>query len=351
MYGRLRRIAEVLQGRVGQFVSVGGVPAYRGWMNPWLHEPPGCRCRSARTRRPSHEPAEDEKGYRIARTEEVVFDAPSRRRALPLPVRLRAVPARAARVVRRAPHARRPAADGRRRRRPHAPPPRLHGEPRARGAARGRSARCRRGEGLQRRRRGGALRPPGRRDRRRRARPRARARVDALRPRLPARPLLAQPLPTHRVLDLARIRGDLGYRDLVPAREALARTARWLVEHPRGAARRRRRVLTDPFDYAAEDRLMDAWLRGARGLPAVAFGRARLRPGVQRPRRPTPHRARVRTREDRRELARNALGITLPRVSPTSRQDRHDLRARLRATTRCSAPYGSTQAEYLLEER
>ena len=49
---------------------------------------------------------------------------------------------------------------------------------------------------------------------------------------VPARPLLAQPLPTHRVLDLTRVRTDLGYRDVVPAREALARTARWLADHP-----------------------------------------------------------------------------------------------------------------------
>ena len=34
MYGRLRRIAEVTEGRVERFVSVGGVPALRGWMNP-----------------------------------------------------------------------------------------------------------------------------------------------------------------------------------------------------------------------------------------------------------------------------------------------------------------------------
>ncbi len=33
---------------------------------------------------------------------------------------------------------------------------------------------------------------------------------------VPARPLLAQPLPTHRVLDLARVREDLGYRDVTP---------------------------------------------------------------------------------------------------------------------------------------
>src|SRR5262249_21144634 len=64
---------------------------------------------------------------------------------------------------------------------------------------------------------------------------------------IPARPLLAQPLPTHRVLDLTRLRGVLGYRDRVPARSALAETARWLVEHPVARGGQEERVLTDPF--------------------------------------------------------------------------------------------------------
>src|SRR5439155_969280 len=41
MYGRLRRIADLTRGIAGRFVSVGGVPAYRGWMNPWLPDPHG----------------------------------------------------------------------------------------------------------------------------------------------------------------------------------------------------------------------------------------------------------------------------------------------------------------------
>ena len=49
---------------------------------------------------------------------------------------------------------------------------------------------------------------------------------------VPAWPLLAQPLPTHRVLDLTRLHHQLGHRDVVPAREAVGRTARWLAEHP-----------------------------------------------------------------------------------------------------------------------
>jgi hypothetical protein len=80
---------------------------------------------------------------------------------------------------------------------------------------------------------------------------------------VPARPLLTQPLPTHRVLDLTRVRHDLGYHDVVPARRALAHTARWLAEHPCEPGGMEEMVLTDPFDYAAEDALIASW-RAAR---------------------------------------------------------------------------------------
>jgi len=84
---------------------------------------------------------------------------------------------------------------------------------------------------------------------------------------VPARPLLAQPLPTHRVLDVSRVRSELGYRDLVPAREAVARTARWLRDHPLVGSTEES-TLTDPFDYEAEDRLVDAWLAARATVPS-----------------------------------------------------------------------------------
>ena len=87
----------------------------------------------------------------------------------------------------------------------------------------------------------------------------------------PARPLLTQPLPTHRVLDLSRVRNDLGYRDVVPARLAIARTARWLVEHPCERGGMEETVLTDPFDYPAEDALVDAWRRALATVAPVPF--------------------------------------------------------------------------------
>jgi hypothetical protein len=88
---------------------------------------------------------------------------------------------------------------------------------------------------------------------------------------VPARPLLAQPCPTHRVLDIGRVRTELGYRDAVPARAALATTARWLVDNPCTRGGQEELVLTDPFDYAAEDRLIDAWHTARETMPDGGF--------------------------------------------------------------------------------
>jgi len=89
----------------------------------------------------------------------------------------------------------------------------------------------------------------------------------------PARPMIMQPMTTHRVLDVSKLRGDLGYRDAVPAEEALARTARWLVEHPPAPGGPEETVLEDPFDYAAEDRLVAGWREALAKLPDPGFAR------------------------------------------------------------------------------
>jgi hypothetical protein len=74
----------------------------------------------------------------------------------------------------------------------------------------------------------------------------------------PARPMVLGGY-HHTMLDLTKIRSQLGYRDVVPVDEALARTARWYVDHrpePGGEIEER---LGDPFDYAAEDELIDRY--------------------------------------------------------------------------------------------
>jgi len=60
----------------------------------------------------------------------------------------------------------------------------------------------------------------------------------------------------HAVMDLFKIKTQLGYRDVIPAVDAIAKTSHWYVEHrpePGGDIEQR---LQDPFDYAAEDKLI-----------------------------------------------------------------------------------------------
>src|SRR4051812_19506877 len=65
MYGRLRRVADLTKGRCGHFVSVGGVPAYRGWTDPWQHDPPGLPVPVSESADLVDRLGIDDKGYRI----------------------------------------------------------------------------------------------------------------------------------------------------------------------------------------------------------------------------------------------------------------------------------------------
>ena len=68
-------IAQLTKGRCDHFVSVGGVPAYRGWTDAWLYDPPGLPVPVGEDAALVDDPALDEKGYRIVRTEAAVFAA------------------------------------------------------------------------------------------------------------------------------------------------------------------------------------------------------------------------------------------------------------------------------------
>jgi len=87
----------------------------------------------------------------------------------------------------------------------------------------------------------------------------------------PAHALALGGLP-HRLLDLSRIRDELGYRDVVPAEEAIARTARWYAAHPPARGGDVEQRLGDAFDYAAEDELMDRYAKFVDGLGPLAHG-------------------------------------------------------------------------------
>lgn len=270
-YGRLRRIAELMVGRCDRFISVGGGPAYAGYMNPALPGAGGMRVPIRECAQRVSEPAQDEKGYRIARTEDAVlahhptathFRYPivyGPRQLMPtewcivkrvLDRRTHIVVADGgltlchAGFVENCAEAVLLAAD----------------QP---DACAGRIYNCGDETVLTIAQRVEVI-------------------ADALGHRFevvsmpwslaaPARPLVMQPMTTHRVFDLTRLRSDLGYRDVVPAEDALARTARWLAEHPPPPGGTEEKVLQDPFDYAAEDQLIAAWQKLHRDMPDALF--------------------------------------------------------------------------------
>lgn len=271
MYGRLRKIADAMVGRTGRFLSVGGVPAYLGWMNPWVHEPAGLPVPVAESAATVSSPEQDEKGYRIVRTEHAVFETHpgAAHFRYPYVYGPHQLTPREWCVVRRVLDGRRRmvVADGGLTLHHHGYTENLAeavllavDQP---DAAAGKVFNVGDSEVLT-----------------------VRQVIEVICAELdhemevvsmpfelatPALPMLAQPASSHRVLDLSRVTHDLGYSDLVPARIAVGRTARWLVEHRPLGGGVEEKVLTDPFDYRAEDVLMDAWGLCLESMPTVDF--------------------------------------------------------------------------------
>jgi nucleoside-diphosphate-sugar epimerase len=90
---------------------------------------------------------------------------------------------------------------------------------------------------------------------------------------LPARPMISQAWTTHRVLDLTKLKAQLGYKDVVAPETGLEITARWLKAHPLDPQGGEVKILQDPFDYRAEDELIAAWKSLCAQMPKVRFER------------------------------------------------------------------------------
>jgi nucleoside-diphosphate-sugar epimerase len=282
-YGRLRKIAELLAGKVGRFVSVGGFPALLGYMNPFAFEPHGMPVPTPADGPLVLEESDDTKGYRIVLTERAVleYQPEATHFRYPYVYGPRQPVPREWLIVKRILAGR-----------PHIILPdgglTLHHFGYAENLAhavllsidhpehcRGEIYNAADQEVLT-----------------------LRAVVEVIAKGLshdweivnmpwelavPARPLITQPLTTHRVLDVTKMQRDLGYRDLVPPREALVRTARWLVENP--VAADQESIMQDPFDYAAEDALIESWKKALAAMPEIewkqepGFGMAYSGPG------------------------------------------------------------------------
>ena len=290
-YGRLRRNAELLAGRVGQFISVGGFPGYQGYMNAPLFDPPGMPIPTREDGLRVDDPSQDEKGFRIARTEDMLFVAQPN-----------------------ATHFRYPWVYG-----PRQPAPRewsivrriLEKRPHIIVAEDGLSlSSFGYVENLAHALLLAVDHPDVAAGQIYNA---ADQQVLSIRQVIetiaqsmnhdwdivsmpweiawPARPLVAQPWTTHRIVSIGKLEAELGYRDVVTPHEALARTAKWLAENPPAPGGVEEMVMQDPFDYAAEDALIAGyreaiakvsepnWAAGERPGYGLAFsgpgGRAR----------------------------------------------------------------------------
>ena len=269
-YGRLRAVAEALVGRTGQLVAIGGVPAYRGYFDATRWDPPGLPVPS-REDAPTSTEDDDGKSYRIARTEEILFALHPTACVFRYPYVYgprQLVPREwlfVRRVLDRRPfvivpddgltlighgytdnlaHAVLLAVD--------------HPE-----AAAGQVFNAIDEECLTIRQVAELIALELDHD----------WEIVSMPAQLatPAKPLMQANRTTHRVLDTAKLRQLLGYSDVVPAREAVRRAARWLVEHPPPPGGIEEQALEDPFDYAAEDTLVGWWKSILASAPTLSW--------------------------------------------------------------------------------
>lgn len=268
-YGRLRAVAEVMAGRCGQFISVGGMPAYRGYFNADAWDPPGLPVPTSEDAPYSSE-EEDGKSYRIRRTEELLFDAQpdAAHFRYPMVYGPRQLVPREWCVVRRILD-----------QRPFIIIPdggltlNMYGysinlaeailcavdRPEA---AAGHIFNAGDQEQLTLGQVVSIIADELNHD------------WDVV--NMPfelapsTRPLVGQHRSTHKVMSIAKLETLLGYRDVVPARQAIRDTAQWLTNNRPAPGGTEERILEDPFDYAAEDRLRAAWERAIGSLPLTA---------------------------------------------------------------------------------
>lgn len=70
----------------------------------------------------------------------------------------------------------------------------------------------------------------------------------------------------HCVMDISKIKQQLGYRDVVSVDDALAKTVRWYQQHPLASECEAEQNLGDPFDYAYEDAFIQCWQKQTVGF-------------------------------------------------------------------------------------
>ncbi len=93
--------------------------------------------------------------------------------------------------------------------------------------------------------------------------------------------------PYHQIMDITKVKEQLGYRDKVPTDRAIEKSVEWLLDNRPKPGGEEERNLMDPFDYATEDRLIQVltttWERLREEAPAVKYDWAHPYPHPKRP--------------------------------------------------------------------
>jgi len=277
-YGRVRLVAEALVGKVGRFVGIGGMPSYRGFADPYALFPPGLKVPTPEEAPLVASEEEQRFSYLIAQTEQAVFDAHPTAAFFRYPYVYGAyqlVP-REWSIIRRILD-----------RRPFIILPdgglMLYAHGYAGNLAHaillavdqpdistGQIYNCGDEQQFTLRQFVEAIAGEMNYDLEIVSMPHRLAR--------PSHPYILQASPHHRVLDLAKIRNQLGYSDIYTVEEGLARTVRWYVEHQPERAGEIERQLQDPFNYEGEDRLVAAFKASMAELETIPFDVAVNRP-------------------------------------------------------------------------
>lgn len=90
----------------------------------------------------------------------------------------------------------------------------------------------------------------------------------------------------HKLLDGSRIRAELGFTDVVGFEEAIRRTVAYYLDHPLPPGGDEEARIGDPFDYAAEDAFAEALRDFVRRTEELPFAGVTLRHSYDHPKRP-----------------------------------------------------------------
>jgi len=81
----------------------------------------------------------------------------------------------------------------------------------------------------------------------------------------------------HQIMDIAAIRQDLGYRDVVPIQQAIPRTIAWMLEH---------RPDPVPVDFTMEDQLLKVYNATEADLQKIAYSPVPVHHSYAHPKKP-----------------------------------------------------------------